>query len=142
MSIIPRTHKAGYEVRTVGLPNYFSAIQEELTDYLIPLNLKAGEAVIFDTALLHYTGLNYSSTRRNAILNYLRPYNAKTYYFFEPNPGKRINNNAVVERWEMEDIESLEHVYGNRPIRGSLLETFEYNVRPWTIEEFKHMIQS
>ena len=134
-SVIPGSHKFGYEIRTTHLPNHYDHLRDELLEYLIEIPITAGKAILFDTALLHHTGLNYSNERRDAILSYARPIGAQTYYYYEADITNRPDGYATVERWEVDDQFSFEHVYGIRPTQGKLLETFPYKVHKWTLQE-------
>lgn len=61
IQVVPRSHKIVPDIFTVTAPKYFTDIYDELvSDWLEPVPLEAGECLIFDDGLLHWSGANES----------------------------------------------------------------------------------
>lgn len=91
LEIVPGSHKIVPDVATVNVDYYFKPFEEVLEEkYLQPIVLKAGECMIFDDTLIHYSGQNTSDKPRIAIQIEAIP-NEMTpvfYHFDKDNPEK------------------------------------------------------
>ena len=68
IQIVPGSHKITEDIACVNVDYYFKNFEEALIEkYLKPVNLKAGEAIIFDDTLIHYSSQNNSQEPRLAI---------------------------------------------------------------------------
>lgn len=91
IQLVPKSHKIVPDIATANVPCYFSNIEDfMLSDYLVPISLKAGQCVIFEDGVIHYSDVNLAKTPRYA-LQILVGHNKVTpvfYYFDEKNPEK------------------------------------------------------
>ncbi|MBK8706557.1 MAG: phytanoyl-CoA dioxygenase family protein [Saprospiraceae bacterium] len=91
LEIVPGSHKIVPDIATVNVDYYFKPFEEILEEkYLQPVVLKAGECMIFDDTLIHYSGQNTSDKPRIAIQIEAIP-NEMTpvfYHFDKDNPEK------------------------------------------------------
>jgi hypothetical protein len=87
MELMPKSHLLFFDKRVVNmdkLPYPFHFIKLELKNKLFtPINLKAGEAVIFDDGLLHYTGSNLTDSKREAIQLIVKPKKVEGVFYFK-----------------------------------------------------------
>jgi len=76
-----------------NIPSVFEAVIPYIKEhYLTIVPLKAGDAIIFDDALLHYTSANLSSSTRYAIAQVMIPKTARPIHYYQSaeNAGKNI----------------------------------------------------
>lgn len=68
LQMVAGSHKLTPDVATPSEPPFFSSFETELIEkHLVPVEVKAGEALIFDDSLLHWSPENRSSLPRRAI---------------------------------------------------------------------------
>jgi hypothetical protein len=85
--ILPNSHTMLNNIRGLNIPSSFEKVMEEVWQYLVPLNMKAGEALVYDHRLLHASGINKTNTPRLVIVYGLIPSAATMRYYF----GRRNN---------------------------------------------------
>lgn len=95
MYVLPKSHEYIRGYRHLTIPSVFGPIYETVWKYMLPVPLKAGEAIVFDHALGHASKPNSSNAVRIAA----------THSLISNNPEKRFyfNNNGVVEEYVGED---------------------------------------
>lgn len=64
--LLPRSHRLAPTYRAATIPNLYDKHHKAIRRYLKPLYMKAGEAVLFDNSLLHYSPANRSGKPRIA----------------------------------------------------------------------------
>ncbi|MCS6819200.1 MAG: phytanoyl-CoA dioxygenase family protein [Chitinophagales bacterium] len=62
--ILPGSHRFFPTYRGHTIKGIYDSIQEEIKDYMMPLYLKAGQAVIFDQSIIHFSPPNLSEQIR------------------------------------------------------------------------------
>lgn len=68
LQVVEGSHKIVPDIACATAPPFFSGFTDALLEkYLKPIPLKAGEALIFDDSLIHYSTANNSTTARFAI---------------------------------------------------------------------------
>jgi hypothetical protein len=66
--VVPGSQKLFPHIETAGVPGYFAGFVDKLKQrHLEPIAMQAGEAIIFDDSLLHWSGTNRSDEPRVAI---------------------------------------------------------------------------
>lgn len=91
LEIVEGSHKIVPDVATVNVDYYFKNFENALLEkYLRPVPLKAGECIIFDDSLIHYSGQNNSDKPRYAIQIEVIPAEMQPviYHFDKANPEK------------------------------------------------------
>ncbi|MBK9353454.1 MAG: phytanoyl-CoA dioxygenase family protein [Bacteroidetes bacterium] len=90
MYFIPGSHMLDKGVRGNNIRWKYDEIKEYLVNnHMIPLNMKAGDAVIFDDATIHYTSPNLSREPRISIAQVMIPDEAQPiFYNFHPATGQ------------------------------------------------------
>lgn len=101
--VLPRSHTLVKSYRSANIPSLFGPVDDVLWKLLIPLNMKAGEALIYDHRLLHASGENSSSDLRLAAVYGIIPDEAHMFYYhgldeqtvqvFESNPEHFLYGN-------------------------------------------------
>ena len=74
MWVIPGSHKIFPPVNAITIPFPFSKIQEKVYEYGKCIRMKAGEALIWDNRLIHYSLQNFSNNDRpSVVLTFVPP---------------------------------------------------------------------
>lgn len=89
--VLPKSHEYVRGYRHITIPSVFGQIYGEVWNYMVPVHLKAGEAIVFDHAVGHASKPNTTSRIRIAA----------THSLISRNPEMRFywNNNGVVEEY-------------------------------------------
>ncbi len=64
LQVLPGSHRIVPTYRGSTIPGLYDDVQQEILDYLQPVYLKAGQAVIFDQSIIHYSDANISDKIR------------------------------------------------------------------------------
>jgi hypothetical protein len=96
---IKGSHRFPLNIRGAGIPPKFSSNLEEAQKHLKPIDVKVGEALIFDSRILHYSPPNLSSSSRTSIINNIIPISAETMCFH----GAETNEGMEVNRYDVSD---------------------------------------
>lgn len=91
MYVLPGSHEYARGYRHISIDSIYGQIYETVWEHMIPVRLKAGEAIVFDHALGHASKPNTTSKVRIAA----------THSLISENPDMRFywNNNGVVEEY-------------------------------------------
>lgn len=73
MHIVPGSHLWGNKYRSLNVPWLYEGLEEELLKYVVPVPMKAGEVLFFDSAAIHYSTDNMSNEIRPAINFFIKP---------------------------------------------------------------------
>lgn len=83
LEVIPKSHKIIDDIATATVPYYFDSILDQLKKkYLEPIEMKAGECLIFDDSIIHYSRVNQSPTPRYAIQIELFPVSETPVFYY------------------------------------------------------------
>ncbi len=100
LQVVPGSHKKFGKNRGPKIPWELESIKHDIIDNdLVPMNLKAGQAVILDDSIVHYSAINNKQELRLAIQLILVPEEVKSIHYnidFELNPNQ-------IELLEVED---------------------------------------
>ena len=133
LMVIPNSHKFGHICATTRNPGPFSAILSDLDEaYALPIPMSAGEALLFDTRVLHASDKNVTGTDRVSLQIGLIPEGSTPLvYVWDPEtPDKlyrygidtevllRLAPNTSPTRNEMEAIgaiwiDTIDYVYSD-----------------------------
>jgi hypothetical protein len=80
--ILPDSHSTIKNIRGLNIPSSFENVMQEVWQYLVPINMKAGEALVYDHRLLHASSINKTTTPRLVIVYGLIPSAATMRYYF------------------------------------------------------------
>ena len=89
ISLVEGSHKILPDIATMNVPYYFEKFEELLINkYLKPIPCKAGNAVIFEDGVIHYSDVNKSDKPRYALQILIGPKEVSPmyYYFNSKNP--------------------------------------------------------
>jgi len=80
--ILPDSHNMFDNIRGLNIPSSFENVMQQVWQYLVPINMKAGEALVYDHRLLHASNINKTTTPRLVIVYGLIPSAANMRYHF------------------------------------------------------------
>ena len=83
IQVWPGSHKKFKTFRSINIPDPFSKVKQELWEVLVPLNMKAGEALVYDHRLLHGSKENRSDEHRLVVVFGIIPQAADMYYYYK-----------------------------------------------------------
>jgi len=85
MELVPRSHSGISEFRGPLIPWVFLDIVDTIKEkYMVPLNLRVGQAAIIDDAILHYTSQNDTQTIRATVQIIAKPQEANAIHYHRP----------------------------------------------------------
>ena len=104
--LVPGSHKLGNKVRGPGVPDPFSELHDVIRKkYGKMIPLKAGEAIIWNHRMVHYSPANTTSVTRVALTCILVPNKAKVFHnwgqIVDSKPNTEIENFTVNEEFYM-----------------------------------------
>lgn len=145
LAVIEKTHSLFSPYRGITIKPPYSNIQTTLKEYLKPIYLKAGEAIFFDSRLIHNSLPNTSGNDRLVVLCGIFPKDAKFITCY-----KSPQENAKIELIEQDDTYILENenfYYDchTKPKHGVTIAEVEDNTNLMTTDSFvdlceKHQI--
>src|SRR5690606_21476682 len=77
LSVVPHSHKMFAPYRGISFPQQFENISNTVRKYLQPIEMKAGEILLFDNRLVHTSGVNSSGADRVVVMSGIFPSEAK-----------------------------------------------------------------
>jgi ectoine hydroxylase-related dioxygenase (phytanoyl-CoA dioxygenase family) len=119
LNVVPRSHLLFYPYRTALDEPMHKNITEEIAQHFTEIEVKEGQAVIFDSRMLHFTPPNLTNTDRIVVLLRVSSYNAKSTFC------SRVDNENVAV-WECDDDFWLTHSVLNvqaLPTTGKVIKT-------------------
>ena len=98
LHIVPGSHYGGYKtLRAPTLPFFFSGNDQLVEQAAIPMYVKAGQAVILNQSVIHFSTPNNSNEIRKAITAGVKSKDAQMYFHY------KVSEKEELEVFEMED---------------------------------------
>lgn len=103
--VLRGSHRMTPTYRGSSIPECFSLVMDEIIDFLEPITVKAGEAVIFDQSIIHFSPPNFSDKIRIVTNTYFTHQEAefRTYYWnkdFGNNVEAFIQDNSFMTNFD------------------------------------------
>ncbi len=97
LEVVVGSHKIVPHVEGPNVPGFFDRIRQQvIDDHLTPIPVKAGEAVIFDDSLVHWSARNTSAEPRVAIQIMCVPADTQPFFhFYDPAHPERFERIKV-----------------------------------------------
>lgn len=117
IEVVPGSNKIVHNISTLHSGYFFRKFEPALKEkYLKPVNLKVGQAIIFDDNLIHYSRANHSTAPRKAIQLECVPREAQLiFYYLDP------EDQAFIEMYETTPAfylkHNISHVIGRPPMK-------------------------
>lgn len=97
LQVVPHSHKKFGEIRGPMIPWELEGIKHEIIDkYLVPLETKAGDCVILDDSIVHYSAINKTNELRLAIQLICIPSELPSIHY-HMNPSTSMTDVEVLE---------------------------------------------
>ena len=133
LQVVPGSHKRFGEVRGPMIPWELEGIKNEIIEkYLIPLETKAGDCVILDDSIVHYSAINHSNELRLAIQLICIPAELPSLH---QHMDPELNANQV-EILEVEQDFYMEFNPWKKPEKNKIIDRFSYTPRHLSESEF------
>lgn len=135
--LIPKSHRLFPTYRNANITNIYDKHYHLIKKYMQPVFIKAGEAIIFDNSILHYSPANKSSQIRIATNVFVTHQEARITIYYHNQENNKI------ESFEQEDDFFTKYTqFGNdsnmhRPEIGKSLGFTDYNFPTLTPEIMK-----
>lgn len=135
LSILPGSHYDNFNViRAPTLPFFFSGNDDLVLQQLVPMEVKAGTAVILNQSVIHYSPPNNSNAIRKAITAGVKSAGAQMYFHY------RVPDKDELEVFEMNDdflisFKDFGNDIGKRPYLGKSIGFMPYKFPMLTREE-------
>ncbi len=138
LGVIEKTHWFFSPYRGISFNSPFQKINRTLREYLKPIYLKAGEAIIFDSRIVHHSMPNISKSDRIVVLCGIFPKNAEfTICYKEPESNKieliKQDDSFILEN------ESFFYDCHSRPKKGIKIKEVENDFPEMTEETFTEL---
>lgn len=138
LQVVPGSHKRYGEVRGPMIPWELENIKHEIIkDYLVPMNLKAGNAVILDDSIVHYSAINKTNQLRLAIQLILVPAEVPSIHY-HMNPAKSKDN---VEILEVDTEFYMQFNPWKQPEGAKRVGNFKFDFKPMDIKTFDRKLR-
>lgn len=99
LGVVPGSHRWMDGLRGSGdFPNAVEAVGDQLRERLVPVPLRAGEAIVYDAALIHGSPPNHSDWPRTAMALAVAPVGAGLVHFHR-RPGGPTDGYAIDDAW-------------------------------------------
>lgn len=138
LAVLPKSHLLGINCRSLNVKWPLRNIEKELWELMVPLNLNAGDLVIFDSATIHSSFANHSSSHRLAISCFAKPLGSALLHSYadESDP-----DNVEVYKIDLDFF--LKHNFMERPKAPyTLLRKSHQPSAPWSISKVKKKLKA
>lgn len=125
LGVIEKTHSFFSPFRGITIKQPFQSIQSTLKEYLKPIYLKAGEAILFDSRIIHNSLPNISGSDRLVALCGVFPKEASYLTCYKgPEPNSKIELIQEEDNFILEN-KSFYYDCHSRPLAGSVVAEIE-----------------
>jgi len=126
--VLPGSHRLFPTYRASSIPEFFSPIMDDMLDFLQPVLVKAGNAVIFDQSIIHYSPPNYTNQTRVVTNTYFTHKDAvyRTYYWNKETLGGKVEAFDQDDNF-MTDFEQFGENIRDRPKVGKSMGLIDYD---------------
>ena len=134
--LVKGSHKIVPDIATMDVPYYFHDFEKELVEkYLEPMACEAGECLIFEDGLIHFSDINKTGAPRYALQVLIGPKSIRPVYFYfdKNNPEKGFE---VFEIDESFFLNSSYLTFKNRPSAHKSIGFIPNNNKLITEEKF------
>lgn len=135
MRVLPGSHKFSNALRSPTLPGAFQNLSGIIYENMKWLKVKAGEAVIFNHALLHASPPNMSTSDRIVATYGLVPIEADLCFYHKNEEGK------VVHYHVPDNFFITYNRIGNAPENGIKINEFEYQSPSFELLDLRKAVQ-
>ena len=137
LQVVPGSHKRFGEFRGPMVPWQLDNIKNEIIEnYLVPLETKAGDCVILDDSIIHYSALNKTNHLRLAIQLILIPAEFySVHYHLDP------QNPTEIKIWEVDKDFYMQFNPWMKPENTKTLGSIPYSQKFLNVKEFETVLR-
>ncbi len=138
LMVLPGAHNGNFFVhRAPTLDFFFKGNEKTVMKHLVPMNAKAGEAVILNQSLVHYSPPNVSGTIRKAITAGIKTKDEPMHFYYKD----KSKNEDKLELYKMEEdfLISFDNFFEDifqKPKNGVFVKTIDYKLPQFSDEAF------
>ena len=138
LCVVPKSHHIFYPYRGISFPTPFEDIESTVRAYLEPIEMKAGDILLFDNRLVHFSPTNHSDSERVVVMSGLFPKEAVMENCFKD----VLKENAPLEIYKQEEDFLLTnttffHDCTARPIVGEKIKELDVDLPKFSKEKFE-----
>ena len=137
LQVVPGSHKRYGEVRGPMIPWELDSVKTDIiNNHLVPLNVKAGNAIILDDSIVHYSAVNKTNELRLAIQLILVPDEVPSIHY-------HMNGSKSMSRVEVLEVDTDFYMQFNpwkQPDGAKRIRTFEHDSKNVTPQEFSQRL--
>lgn len=134
---LPGSHRIFPTYRGPSLPTIYQNVYDEVKKYSVPLFLKAGQAVVFDQSILHWSKPNLSNEVRPVTNTYFTNKEARFQIcYFDKNAEGKVEIFSQDDTFMTNFEQFGENIY-DKPTIGSSRGMFDYNFPLLTKEDLE-----
>jgi len=137
LQLVPGSHKRFGEIRGPMIPWELENIKNEIiNDFLVPMNTKAGNAVLLDDSIIHYSAINKTNALRLTIQLILIP---------EEMPSIHYHMNPAISNEDVNVLEVDHEFYmkfnpWKQPEGVKKIDSMKYHHHSLNLEEFRNKL--
>jgi hypothetical protein len=121
IEVLPKSHNWVRGIRHSSIGCAYAEVHDMVWENMQPLYLKAGEALIYDHALLHASKANKTDQKRIACASGVMPEEAQMFFYW--------NENGTIEKYDSNpEFFMTENIF-SQPSSLSKVYEFEYNLK-------------
>lgn len=125
LSVLRGSHLFAGDVRGAGLLPSFNGKQSDIVPLLETLSIKAGQLVLFDGGLIHYSAPNLSNAIRVSVMTNIIPSGAEFYVYFQDKDNPKVADEYLVPDDFIMRYKDFEAEYETPPSFGSKTRSIE-----------------
>jgi hypothetical protein len=138
LQVVPKSHKKFGRVRGPMIPWELEGIKQDIIDnYLVPCNVKAGNAIVLDDSIVHYSAINKTGDLRLAIQLILIPAEISSLHY-------HVNPSADKNKVEVLDVDTEFYMQFNpwmKPSGATVMNSFHHEPGKLSIGEFDEILK-
>lgn len=139
--LLPGSHRFFPTYRGHTLPGFYDPIQEAIKDYMTPYYLKAGQAIIFDQSIVHFSPPNIGNEARIVSNVYFTHKDAQFQICYHDKDDTSFKGKVEIFQQDLSFMTNYEQFGANiydRPKMGKSLGLVDYNFPQLTIEQLEN----
>lgn len=136
LHVVKGSHKFGTRLRGPFVHEPFGNLSADIkSKFSQAINLKAGEALVWDHRLIHFSLPNLSTNARMAFTLILIPKHAQAWHCYsQPHSGGEI-----VEKYAVDTNFYMDYKIGSKPEGVPLVDTVKQPAKTYSLQEFEAM---
>ncbi|MFN8284415.1 MAG: phytanoyl-CoA dioxygenase family protein [Chitinophagales bacterium] len=138
LEVIPFSHKLNIPYRSLNIPWALREHEKTLWKFMQKVHLEAGQAVVFDSRLIHASGLNKSDKIRIAANCMIKPKQADMIHFY----SDAASDFKLIELYKINPSFYYNENIIERPNGYPLLSVVENTNQHYTLKELKSIFLS